>query len=134
VVDILTVTVSSLELPMRPLCCFTAATYLARYRRFCCLIDDGLSRAALIPASHNYPGFKGIAGPDLLARLREQALLYGADLKAGRVTTLRRHSDGAFVARGPKGDIPTRTVLLATGLIDDSPQIEGLMPGFTPAR
>jgi thioredoxin reductase (NADPH) len=107
----------------------TAAIYLARYRRFCCLIDDGASRAALIPASHNYPGFTGIAGPDLLARLREQALLYGADLQAGWVSTLQRRADGAFVARGPKGDVPARSVLLATGLIDESPQIEGLSAG-----
>ena len=65
----------------------TAAIYLARYRRAAVVIDDGASRAALIPASHNYPGFKGIAGPDLLSRLREQALLYGANLEHGRVTT-----------------------------------------------
>jgi thioredoxin reductase (NADPH) len=54
----------------------TAAIYLARYRRDAVLVDEGVSRAKLIPASHNYPGFKGITGPDLLARLREQALLY----------------------------------------------------------
>jgi thioredoxin reductase (NADPH) len=48
----------------------TAAIYLARYRRDAVLVDEGTSRAKLIPASHNYPGFKGIAGPDLLARLR----------------------------------------------------------------
>jgi thioredoxin reductase (NADPH) len=62
----------------------TAAIYLARYRRAAVLVDDRASRAALIPASHNYPGFKGIAGPDLLARLREQALLYGAKLTASK--------------------------------------------------
>jgi NAD(P)-binding Rossmann-like domain len=65
----------------------TAAIYLARYRRDAVLVDEGVSRAKLIPASHNYPGFKGIAGPDLLARLREQALL-GATLEHGRVTTV----------------------------------------------
>jgi thioredoxin reductase (NADPH) len=30
----------------------TAAIYLARYRRAAVLVDDGGSRAALIPASH----------------------------------------------------------------------------------
>jgi thioredoxin reductase (NADPH) len=35
----------------------TAAIYLARYRRAVVLVDDGRSRAALMPASHNYPGF-----------------------------------------------------------------------------
>jgi thioredoxin reductase (NADPH) len=43
----------------------TAAIYLARYRRAAVLVDDGPSRAALIPASHNYPGFK--TSPDLIS-------------------------------------------------------------------
>jgi hypothetical protein len=94
----------------------TAAIYLARYRRFCCLIDDGASRAALIPASHNYPGFTGIAGPDLLARLREQALLYGADLKTGWVSTLQRRADGAFIARGPRETFPPESLGLRRGV------------------
>lgn len=104
----------------------TAAIYLARYRRGAVLVDDGASRAALIPASHNYPGFKGIAGPDLLARLREQALLYGAKLEHGRVTTLQRRPQGGFRAQWDGKDIAARTVLLATGLIDESPKVEGL--------
>ena len=104
----------------------TAAIYLARYRRAAVLIDDGASRAALIPASHNYPGFKGIAGPDLLSRLREQALLYGANLEHGRVTTLQRRPQGGFRAQWNGKDIAARTVLLATGLVDESPKVEGL--------
>jgi thioredoxin reductase (NADPH) len=41
----------------------TAAIYLARYRRQIVLIDSGESRAALIPESHNYPGFQnGVSG------------------------------------------------------------------------
>src|SRR4051812_18635559 len=60
-----------------------AAIYLARSRRSVRIVDDGQSRAALIPASHNYPGFKGIGGPELLRRLREQAELYGAERQEG---------------------------------------------------
>ena len=76
----------------------TAAIYLARYRRAAVIVDEGASRAALIPASHNYPGFKGIAGPDLLARLRDQARLYGAALEHGRVT----HTAAKAAARFPR--------------------------------
>jgi flavin-dependent dehydrogenase len=53
-----------------------AAIYLARYRREVLLIDEGASRAALIPESHNYPGFKGVAGPaslDYESRRRSMA-------------------------------------------------------------
>jgi thioredoxin reductase (NADPH) len=107
----------------------TAAIYLARYRRRALVIDDGKSRAAMIPESHNYPGFKGIAGPDLLARLREQALLYGAALERDSVTALDRQLDGDFVATCADREIVSSSVLLATGLVDARPQIEGLSDG-----
>jgi thioredoxin reductase (NADPH) len=106
----------------------TAAIYLARYRRNIKLVDAGESRAALIPESHNYPGFQGINGRALLARLREQAERYGADLVRGSVSELRRE-DGGFAARFDKGQIRARTVLLATGLIDTKPKTEGLRDG-----
>jgi threonine dehydrogenase-like Zn-dependent dehydrogenase len=49
----------------------TAAIYLGRYLRSTLMVDNGASRALLIPESHNYPGFKGIAGPKLLDILRK---------------------------------------------------------------
>jgi thioredoxin reductase (NADPH) len=104
----------------------TAATYLARYRRVALLVDAGASRAAMIPASHNYPGFKGIAGPDLLVRMRDQALLYGASMEHGRVVTLQRSAQDGFVAQWSGREVYARTVLLATGLVDERPDIEGL--------
>ena len=102
----------------------TAALYLARYRRLARLFDAGESRAALIPESHNYPGFKGIAGPELLARLRAQAEEYGSVIEKGKVTALARR-DGLFVARCNDSEIRARSILLATGLIDKRPPIEG---------
>jgi thioredoxin reductase (NADPH) len=106
----------------------TAAIYLARYRRTIKLIDAGDSRAALIPESHNYPGFQGINGRALLAKLREQAERYGADLVRGTVGGLRREGD-EFAARCDKGELRARTVLLATGLVDARPETEGLREG-----
>jgi thioredoxin reductase (NADPH) len=68
----------------------TAAIYLARYRRRIVVFDSGDSRAALIPESHNYPGFqKGVSEPALLRILRQQAETYGVDMRADRVTTLQ---------------------------------------------
>jgi thioredoxin reductase (NADPH) len=103
----------------------TAAIYLARFRRNVLLVDDGLSRARLIPETHNYPGFIGISGPDLLASLREQAERNGARLREGRVEELRK-ADGAFVARMGNREIHTKRLLLATGIIDESPGLPGL--------
>ena len=66
-----------------------AAVYLARFLRRTLVVDAGASRAALIPLSHNHPGFPdGIAGPDLLGRQRAQAKRYGAQLTGGNVTEI----------------------------------------------
>jgi thioredoxin reductase (NADPH) len=81
----------------------TGAIYLGRYRRHTQIIDAGESRAALIPESHNYPGFKGIGGPDLLRRLRDQANLYGVRLEQGEITTLDQQS-GIFLAKSDSGN------------------------------
>ena len=98
----------------------TAATYLARYRRNAWVIDSGESRAIQIPLSHNYPGFKGIGGRDLLARLRDQAKTFGAEIRTGEVTSLVER-DGGFIARMGAESVEARSVLMATGLVDRSP-------------
>lgn len=101
-----------------------AAIYLGRYRRSVQVIDGGESRAAKIPESHNYPGFFGIAGPELLRRLNAQARQYGAELVSGIATSLRKQGD-TFVATCSGGKVNARFILLATGLVDHCPQIEG---------
>jgi thioredoxin reductase (NADPH) len=107
----------------------TAATYLARYRRSVLLIDDGGSRAALIPETHNFPGFRGIKGTDLLSRLRAQADNYDVAFEVGHVLNLGR-AGGAFTARTRDKEVRARRVLLATGLVDESPAIAGLADGI----
>src|SRR2546423_1664664 len=104
----------------------TAAIYLTRYLRRTCVVDDGNSRALLIPESHNYPGFKGIAGPELLRRLREQAAQYGAQFVPGHADGLEREAAGAVVASVAGEPIRARRILLATGIIDEKPAVEGL--------
>jgi thioredoxin reductase (NADPH) len=106
-----------------------AAVYLARFRRSVLVVDGGASRAALIPRSHNLPGFpEGIAGPDLLRRQRLQAERYGASVVAGTVAHLARRDDGAFAARierpgGGTDEALARTVLLCTGAVDVEPDL-----------
>jgi len=104
----------------------TAAVYLARYLRRTCVADDGNSRALLIPESHNYPGFKGIAGPELLRRLGEQTAQYGAHFMRAHADELKREANGTFVANIGGKAIRARRVLLATGIVDEKPAIEGL--------
>ena len=101
----------------------TAAIYLARYRRRVVMVDDGRSRAALIPLSHNLPGFpQGIAGTELLQQLRMQAARYQVPVQHGRVQALQ-HQEGEFLAQLENGEaLHVRSVLLATGVADKQPQ------------
>jgi thioredoxin reductase (NADPH) len=99
--------------------------YLARYRRNILLIDSGHSRAALIPQSHNYPGFPGIAGPELLHRMREQA--HGARLESGKVQSVQLlGEEEGFLAEANGREVRARYVVIATGLVDGRPPVQGL--------
>lgn len=101
----------------------TAAIYLARFCRRTAVVDAGQSRARLIPETHNYPGFAaGISGADLLATLRRHAQEYGATLLTGSVEDLLRDGDG-FTARTGSGELSAQRVLLATGIVDDKPEL-----------
>lgn len=99
----------------------TAAIYLARFHLKIRLFDCGTSRAALIPCTHNHAGFPdGIAGTELLARMLKQAERYGAERELARVTGIEREDDG-FCVRVEAREYRARTVLLATGVINNRP-------------
>ena len=101
----------------------TAAIYLARYLLDVAVVDGGHSRAALIPRTHNHAGYpEGIAGPDLLERMRRQAGLYGAEVMQDHVGELAI-ADGMFAATIAGGTLRARSVLLATGVINNRPDM-----------
>lgn len=101
----------------------TAAIYLARFHLSVTVADDGNSRARQIPCTHNHAGFpEGIAGTDLLDRMRNQALKYGARFREGHVDALVTCPLG-FVSRGREAIGPARTVLLATGVTNRRPDV-----------
>lgn len=103
------------------------SVYLGRYRRDVRVVDAGGSRAALIPTSHNYPGWPdGISGRELLARLREQSRRYGAALTAGNVDRLTRLEGGHFEALVGTETIRARTVVIATGAADIEPHLPNI--------
>jgi thioredoxin reductase (NADPH) len=96
----------------------TCAIYLARYRRKVIVIDGRNSRAALIPETHNYPGFvDGITGPQLLDALTSQAKAYGVSIVHDRITALQP-SDAGFIATSSQVEVKAKRAVLATGLVD----------------
>ena len=80
----------------------------------------------MIPESHNYPGFSGIAGPELMLRLREQAQAHGARFETGEVDSVQRLGKEGFLAEFNGRDVQARYVVVATGLIDECPPVQGL--------
>ena len=102
----------------------TAAIYLARFHLSVRVIDEGRSRAGWIPCTRNVPGFAdGIAGTELLERMRSQAEKYGVAFTQGRATRLDR-SDGGIKAEWGEGAATARAVLLATGVRNRRPDMD----------
>jgi thioredoxin reductase (NADPH) len=102
-----------------------AAVYLTRFRRAVAVIDSGWSRTALIPRTHNAPGFPdGIAGEELLERLSRQATRYGAEIVRGEARRIRRDGE-CFALESAAGDISARSVLFATGVANVEPDVPG---------
>lgn len=99
-----------------------AAVYLARFRRRVVVLDAGKSRAALIPRTHNAPGFPdGIEGPALLERLRAQAAEYGAEQVRARAERVCKREEGGFLVESENARFETRALLLATGVVNVEP-------------
>ncbi|WP_292091529.1 NAD(P)/FAD-dependent oxidoreductase [Brevundimonas sp.] len=94
----------------------TAALYLARYRRAVLVLHDGHSRALRLPFCHNAPGFpEGIPGPDLIARMSQHAVGYGAEIRRAKVFGVSRKIDG-FTVTTADGAWHARAVIFATGI------------------
>ncbi|EIZ78019.1 thioredoxin reductase (NADPH) [Novosphingobium sp. Rr 2-17] len=103
----------------------TAAIYLGRFHLSVEVADAGNSRASLIPLTRNHAGFPdGIAGSELLARMRDQAAKYGARITSATVVSLSKRDDGLFVVTTKEtGDRVARSILLATGVVNIRPDI-----------
>ncbi|MDJ0363295.1 NAD(P)/FAD-dependent oxidoreductase [Rhodococcus sp. H29-C3] len=106
----------------------SGATVLARALRKVLVIDAAQPRN--LPASylHGYLSRDGMAPNALLAAGREELLSYGGEMKETKVNSLVQESSGAgFVVQCVDGTtIGTKTILAATGLRDELPEVDGL--------
>jgi thioredoxin reductase (NADPH) len=98
-----------------------ASIYLARYHLAVATLDDGASRAALIPTTHNHAGFPdGIPGEELVARMRCQAENFGARIYRAKAEKIMARNGGFDVDAGEFA-FTARKVLLATGVKNRRP-------------
>jgi thioredoxin reductase len=105
----------------------SAGLWAARYRRRTAIVDAGAPRNAATEATHGYLGWDG-APPDRLraAALRDIARYPGLHLfDRCRVTGVRRRHDDLFVTLEDGGVLSARRLVIATGVRDRTPSIEG---------
>lgn len=104
-----------------------AAMMLGRSRRSVVVVDAGEPRNAPAAHMHGYLGHDGASPAELLSIGRDEIRRYGVrvlERSRGEVSQL---DAGRFVVHLTDGsDIHARRVLLATGLVDVLPEIEGL--------
>ncbi|MCF8587952.1 NAD(P)/FAD-dependent oxidoreductase [Gordonia liuliyuniae] len=105
-----------------------AAVALGRSLRSVLVIDGGAQRNLPSDAAHNVLGREGIAPGDLVREGRAEAESYGVEFVDGTVSDARRDASGAgFTVDVHDGSIvAARRVILATGLVDVLPDIEGV--------
>jgi thioredoxin reductase len=105
----------------------SAALVLGRCRRSVLLFDDGQPRNAASHAVHCLLGHEGLPPHDLLARGRSELERYPTVvLRSERVTKIAVNETGFSIACADGSTATARKLLLATGLKDDVPEIEGI--------
>ena len=103
----------------------SAALMLGRCRRRVLLCDLGQPRNRRSRALHGYLTRDGIAPPELNQLGRRELATYDVDFRCTGVTGASREADHFRVALGVGGEETARFLLIATGVVDDLPAING---------
>ncbi len=104
----------------------SGALALARARRSVLVVDGGRPRNAPAAGVHNFLTRDGTPPAELMAAARAEVTAYGAEVREGWVTTVRR-VDGGFAASLADGaTVLARRLLVATGAADELPDVPGL--------
>ncbi|MFV2083682.1 FAD-dependent oxidoreductase [Micromonospora sp. LOL_021] len=104
----------------------SAALTLARARRAVIVIDAGEPRNAPSAGVHGFLSRDGISPAGLVAAGRQEVERYGGVVLPGRAEAVER-VDGGFEIRLADGrTVAARRLLLATGVVDELPDIPGL--------
>lgn len=105
----------------------SAALQLARARRRVLVIDAGVRRNRFASASHGFLGQDGRAPGDIAADGRAQLLAYpNVRWLDGTAAQAGAEGDGFHVTTADGHTEHARKLVLATGVVDELPAIEGL--------
>jgi thioredoxin reductase len=104
----------------------SGALMLARARRSVVVIDAGAPRNAPAAGVHGLLARDGMRPAELLERGRAEVRRYGGHVVPGEVGAVAREDNGFAVALADGRTARTRRLLVATGLVDELPDVPGL--------
>ncbi|MEU2253027.1 NAD(P)/FAD-dependent oxidoreductase [Nocardia xishanensis] len=104
----------------------SGALMLGRSRRSVLVIDAGAPRNAPAEGVHGLLAREGTPPAELLERGRAEVREYGVQLTSGEVRGANRDGDGFVVTLADGRTVGARRLLVATGLVDELPDIPGL--------
>jgi thioredoxin reductase len=102
------------------------ALMLARSRRSVLVVDAGDPRNRPAEGVHGLLGHDGIPPAELLERGRAEVRGYGGRIVRGQVATAARHGEEFTVALADGRSVRARRLLVATGLVDEIPDVPGV--------
>lgn len=99
---------------------------LARQRRRVDVVDSGSPRNAPAESVHGLLGHDGLGPLELLSRGRQELTRFGGQVTLARVIDVRPVNDGFRAELSDGSQRTARRVLIATGVRDELPLVEGL--------
>ncbi|MFD4157982.1 NAD(P)/FAD-dependent oxidoreductase [Streptomyces hydrogenans] len=104
----------------------SAGLILGRSRRRTLVVDAGEPRNA--PSAHmqGYLSRDGMSPAEFLAAGRRELLEYGVEVRPGEVTEAAADGEGFVLGLADGTSLTARRLVVATGLVDELPEIEGL--------
>ncbi|MDI1478394.1 NAD(P)/FAD-dependent oxidoreductase [Polyangium sp. y55x31] len=104
-----------------------AALILGRCLRKVLVCDAGTPRNAPARGIHGLLGHDGLPPAELVRRGRAEAQKYGVTIRDVEVCDVRRSENGFEADLADGGRVEARKVVLATGMLDVIPSIEGII-------
>lgn len=104
-----------------------AAVVLGRCRRNVLLFDTGRQRNRRSSGMHNYLTRDDILPGDFIQLAHREIKKYGIPLKKLAIRSANKNDNGTFAVKDSNGTVyQTKKVLVATGLTDIVPELEGI--------
>lgn len=104
----------------------SAALFLGRAGRSTVVYDGGKPRIFDVEQVREYLGFDGMKPEEMIARARTEVTRYGVEIHAERVQRIEPREDGFFDVQSASGTLVARSVVLATGVVDELPPLANL--------